>query len=227
MPGITFSWWSSAPAVATIDAAGTATGVLAGAADIIATAPNGVLGTATLTVNAPQPPTGPPPVRFSEIHYDNASTDVGEAIEIEGPANTDLTNWQIVLYNGNGGTAYHTRILSGMVDGSCTALPGRGVAYFEYPTDGIQNGSPDGFALVDAAGNVVEFLSYEGSFAATDGPAAGKTSQDIGVQQASTTPRGQTLQRKDDGTWRPSPSLGACPPIRPCRSASKTRSLLR
>ena len=44
-------------------------------------------------------------VRISEIHYDNASTDTGEAIEVSAPAGTDLTGWQIVLYNGTGGAS--------------------------------------------------------------------------------------------------------------------------
>src|SRR5687768_14779651 len=39
-----------------------------------------------------------PAVRFSEIHYDNTGTDTGETIEISGPAGTDLTGWQVVLY---------------------------------------------------------------------------------------------------------------------------------
>ena len=33
----------------------------------------------------------PPTVYFSEIHYDNVGTDVGEAVEISGPAGTDLS----------------------------------------------------------------------------------------------------------------------------------------
>ena len=44
-------------------------------------------------------------VFVNEIHYDNAGTDAGEAIEVAGPAGTDLTGWSIVLYNGNGGAA--------------------------------------------------------------------------------------------------------------------------
>ncbi|TNF42399.1 MAG: hypothetical protein EP311_05360, partial [Cytophagales bacterium] len=52
-------------------------------------------------------------VFINEIHYDNASTDVGEAIEIAGPAGTDLTGWSIVLYNGSNGTLYDTDNLSG------------------------------------------------------------------------------------------------------------------
>ena len=45
----------------------------------------------------------PPPVRFSEIHYDNAGADVQEAIELSGPAGTDVTGWTVVLYNGQAG----------------------------------------------------------------------------------------------------------------------------
>ncbi|MEJ2679807.1 MAG: lamin tail domain-containing protein, partial [Gemmatimonadota bacterium] len=116
-----------------------------------------------------------PDIRFSEIHYDNAGTDTAEAIEVSAPEGTDLTGWQIVLYNGNGGGSYNTRTLSGTVPASCGT---RGVLAFDYPTNGIQNGSPDGFALVDASGTVVEFLSYEGTFTATDGPASGMTSTD-------------------------------------------------
>ncbi|NNL70294.1 MAG: hypothetical protein HKO70_10070, partial [Acidimicrobiia bacterium] len=39
-----------------------------------------------------------PSVFINEIHYDNASTDTGEAVEIAGPAGTDLTDWSVVLY---------------------------------------------------------------------------------------------------------------------------------
>ena len=43
----------------------------------------------------------PGPVFINEIHYDNDGTDVGEFIEIAGPAGTSLSGWKIVLYNGN------------------------------------------------------------------------------------------------------------------------------
>lgn len=131
---------------------------------------------------------------ISEIHYDNAGTDTGEAIEIQAPAGYDLTGWQIVLYNGANGAAYSTRTLNG-------AVPAAGVVVEAYPTDGIQNGSPDAVALVAPGGAVVEFLSYEGTFTASGGPANGRTSVDIGVAETSTTPVGHSLQ-KIDGTWR-------------------------
>ncbi|MEU6203335.1 hypothetical protein ABZ814_07075, partial [Micromonospora musae] len=42
----------------------------------------------------------------SELHYDNAGTDTGEAIEIQAPVGYDLSGWQIVLYNGANNAAY-------------------------------------------------------------------------------------------------------------------------
>ena len=60
-----------------------------------------------------------PAVRISEIHYDNGSTDVGEAIEVSGPAGTDLTGWSIVLYNGTGGAVYDADALPTPIPATC------------------------------------------------------------------------------------------------------------
>jgi len=196
--GATFTWSVTDAAIASVNASGLATGLAAGDAGIVATAPNGVADTAEMHVNPAPPPPGIPETRFSEIHYDNFGTDAGEAIEIEGPAGTDLAGWRVVLYNGNGGASYDTRtFLLGTITDQCD---GRGVVLLQYAQDGIQNGSPDGFALIDATGQVVEFLSYEGTFAATNGPAAGMTSTDVGVLEAS-APVGQSLQRDAAGVW--------------------------
>jgi len=54
-------------------------------------------------------------VFINEIHYDNAGTDTGEAIEVAGPADTDLSGWSLVSYNGNGGAVYKTVALSGLI----------------------------------------------------------------------------------------------------------------
>jgi hypothetical protein len=150
-----------------------------------------------------------PSVYSSEVHSDHGGVDAGEAIEISGPAGTDVTGWKVVLYNGTGGASYNTRTLSGTIPATCAP---RGVLVLTYPENGIQNGSPDGIALVDASDNVVEFLSYEGAFAAADGPAAGRTSVDIGVSEAGTEATGQSLQRSDADVWSgPSANtFGAC-----------------
>jgi len=202
----TFEWSTGDAAVATVDpATGVVTGVAPGETTVRATAQNGVFGEATVTV---VPPSGLPAVRFSEIHYDNAGTDVGEAIEIEAPAGTSLAGWSIVLYNGSNGAPYNTLALSGTVASQCE---GRGTLAFSYPVDGIQNGSPDALALVNGEA-VVEFLSYEGTLTAVGGPADGLTSTDIGVAESGSTPIGQSLQRAADGTWTgpAAASFGAC-----------------
>jgi len=128
-------------------------------------------------------------VFINEIHYDNIGTDAGEAVEVAGPAGTDLTGYSLVFYNGANGAVYQTTNLSGVIadqDG------GFGTLGFTYPSNGIQNGSPDAVALVGSAG-VVQFLSYEGTFVAVGGPANGLTSSDIGIEQTGTTPVGSSL----------------------------------
>lgn len=135
-----------------------------------------------------------PAVFVNEIHYDNVSDDVGEAVEIAAPAGTDLTGWTLVLYNGANGRVYDTHELAGMVPDE-----GHGYGAVAVDTPGLQNG-PDGLALVDPEGRVVEFLSYEGSFTATDGPAAGLTSTDIGIAEPSNAPVGTSLQLVGPGT---------------------------
>ena len=148
-------------------------------------------------------------VRFSELHYDNVSTDTGEAIEVAGPAGTDLTGWRVVLYNGSNNLTYNTTTLSGAIPAICGT---RGVVVINYPSNGIQNGSPDGMALVNAAGAVIEFLSYEGTMVAADGPAAGLPSTDILQVETDTRSIGTSLARRPNGTWGPSArnSFGAC-----------------
>jgi predicted extracellular nuclease len=145
-----------------------------------------------------------PSVFINEIHYDNTGTDTGEAVEIAGPAGTDLTGWSLVLYNGSNGSVYDTDSLSGTIP---DLGGGFGVVVVNYPSNGLQNGSPDGIALVDASNAVVQFLSYEGTFNAVGGPADGMTSSDIGVAESSSTAVGDSLQLAgtgvtyDDFSW--------------------------
>ncbi|NUQ83926.1 MAG: ExeM/NucH family extracellular endonuclease [Anaerolineales bacterium] len=135
-------------------------------------------------------------VFINEIHYDNTGTDAGEAIEIAGPAGTNLTGWSIVLYNGSGGATYDTDMLSGTIPNQ---QGGYGTVVLTYPSNGIQNGAPDGLALVDASNTVVQFLSYEGSFTAVGGAANGMTSTDIGISQTGSEPVGSSLQLTGSG----------------------------
>ncbi len=141
-------------------------------------------------------------VWINEIHYDNDGTDSGEFFEVAGPAGTDLSGWSLVGYTGNGGFTYDTVAISGTLPDQ---QDGYGTLSFNMP--GMQNGTPDGLALVDAAGGVVEFISYEGVFDAVEGPAAGMTSVDIIVTE-SPAPVGHSLQMGGTGatsgdfTWQ-------------------------
>ena len=123
-------------------------------------------------------------VFINEFHYDDDGADAGEFIEIAGAAGTDLTGWTLALYNGNPSqrSVYATLNLSGVI-----ANQQNGFGTVQVAAVGLQNGGsgasgePDGIALVDASGNVVQFLSYEGSFVAASGPAAGMTSTNVGA----------------------------------------------
>ncbi len=204
---VPFTWASSNVLVATVSGSGVVTGVAAGDAIISATAPNGVGGSSAVHVNAITQPPGSE-FHINEIHYDNLGTDVDERVEIEGPAGASIQNFSIVLYNGNGGVTYGTpQVLTGTLPASCGT---RGVTFVAYPQDGLQNGSPDGIALLDAAGNVIDFISYEGPLTAFNGPAVGLTAPDIGASQTN-APLGTSLQRNSSGVWASAAqTFGAC-----------------
>jgi predicted extracellular nuclease len=133
---------------------------------------------------------------ISEIHYDNASTDVGEFVEVQIPAGTSSAGLKVVLYNGSGGASYGTLDLPTMVAPAGSPA----VVAVNGPSTGIQNGAPDGLALVRADGTAIEFLSYEGTFAGTNGAALGMTATDIGVSEPDTTPVGLSLSRAYNAT---------------------------
>ena len=140
---------------------------------------------------------GPAPgaaVWINEIHYDNLGNDTGEFVEIAGPTGLSLNGWTLVGYNGTGGRAYKTVTLFGTIQEQQNGL---GVLAFDF--GGLQNGAPDGMALVDNGGNLIQFISYEGHFTAGDGPANGIVSTDIGSDEAGTTPVGHSLQLTGSG----------------------------
>gem|GEM_PF-2109312 len=126
-----------------------------------------------------------PEIWINEIHYDNLGTDTDEGFEIAGLAGTDLSDYQIVRYNGSDGGTSGTPInLSGIIPNMGT---GFGTVANLLPVNGLQN-DMEGLALVRiSTGNVIQFLSYEGSFIGTNGPAIGLLSEDIGVSESNTT----------------------------------------
>ncbi len=153
-----------------------------------------------------------PTVFVNELHYHDSGPDVGQFVELAGTAGTNLSGWSIVLDNGSSGagTPYYTSALTGTL---ANQQNGSGTLAVTFPANTILDGPYDGLALVDNTGEVIQFLSYGGQFVATSGPAAGLTSQDIGVQESGTDPTGLSLQLTGTGnvasdfTWQgPAPA---------------------
>ena len=144
-------------------------------------------------------------VFINEIHYDNEGTDANEGFEIAAEAGTNLFGWRIVLYNGSNGQAYSSIVIANFFP-----IPNQsnGFGFLTVTHSGIQNGAPDGFALVNSSDSVVQFLSYEGTITATNGLAMGLTSTDIGVLETSSTAATESLQligygnEYSDFTWQ-------------------------
>ncbi|RMH62470.1 MAG: T9SS C-terminal target domain-containing protein, partial [Calditrichaeota bacterium] len=132
---------------------------------------------------------------INEIHYDNSGSDTGEFVEVVIPQGANVNTVTLTLYNGSNGTSYGSHNLSTFTQG----ITSDGFTIYYKDISGIQNGSPDGMAL-DTNGVLIQFLSYEGVFTATDGPANGVQSTDIGVSETGSTPVGQSLQLLGSGT---------------------------
>ena len=134
-------------------------------------------------------------VWINEFHYDNIGADQDEFVEIAGTAGTDLTGWKIAGYNGSNGLEYNSITLSGPIDDE-----GNGFGAVSFNFAGLQNGAPDGIALISNTGEVVQFISYEaGGFTAGDGPAVDEASDPIDQYETGETPVGSSLQLQGTG----------------------------
>jgi len=130
---------------------------------------------------------------INEINYDSPGVDADEFVEVAGVAGTDLSVYQLVLYNGSGNAPYQSLTLSGLVDNE-----GCGFGGVAFNMPGIQNGAPDGVALARVFAGVtslVQFISYEGDMTAVGGPADGVTAESIGTQNGVA----ETLQLQGSG----------------------------
>jgi hypothetical protein len=140
----------------------------------------------------------PADVFLNEFHYDDAGTDGNEFIEIAvAPGFTGVAgDIDVVRYSGETASAavtYGTVLNLATFD-----VVNGGASYKLYsaslPIDGIQNGDRDGFAIVDKRnGQVLQLISYEGVFTASNGPAAGLTSVSVGVSETNTTLENSSL----------------------------------
>jgi hypothetical protein len=126
----------------------------------------GAGGDVTLTCEAApdeQPPPPPPPpaeeakLVINEVDYDQVGADGNGFVEIHntGGAAADLTNVDLVAVNGGDGSEYDRVALTGSLAAG---------GYLAVAIE-LQNGAPDGLALLDGT-TLVDALSYEGAITA-------------------------------------------------------------
>ncbi len=128
---------------------------------------------------------------ISEIKY---STEDSNFIEVAVPTGTDVSGYSIYIYDSSG------TLSEGDDGGSPFSLGtvqntifGKNVYVVDPGEDTL--GSSGAVALVDETGTVIQFISFNGNtVTATEGPASGQTSTNIGSATGSTT-----LQSTDGG----------------------------
>jgi hypothetical protein len=105
----------------------------------------------------PPPPTGQVKLVINEVDYDQVGTDADGFVEIHNAGDTaaDLSNVDLVAVNGGDSSEYAREQLTGTL-----AAGGHLAVAIE-----LQNGAPDGLALLDGA-TLLDGLSYEGAITA-------------------------------------------------------------
>jgi hypothetical protein len=116
---------------------------------------------------------------INEVDYDQAGTDAATFIEIYNGTGADvsLANLAVAYLNGNNNAEYGRAALAGagatlasggyLVVRNATVVVAPGALTVDVTGDFLQNGAPDGLALIDTATlTVIDVLSYEGSMTA-------------------------------------------------------------
>src|SRR5690606_1773125 len=97
-------------------------------------------------------------VFVNELHYDNAGGDSGERIEVVATDGESLAGYEVHLYSGGSSPGSATVYGSAAVPAGSLASCGGSVRIATVARSGLQNGPNDAIALVDASGQVVQFL---------------------------------------------------------------------
>jgi hypothetical protein len=149
-------------------------------------------------------------VIINEIDYDNIGTDTAEFIELYngGSAPVSLMGYQLVFVNGSNNAVYTTVDLSpaGTIMPGQYLVVGASSVIATVPagqlkidagavSNYIQNGAPDGIALVDSINaKLVDALSYEGSITAAVIPGLGTVSLVEGTVLPTSVADSNTMQ---------------------------------
>ncbi|NOC82570.1 Hint domain-containing protein [Ruegeria sp. HKCCD6428] len=140
------------------------------------------------------------PAIISEIRYRNGPNFApdGDFIEIRVPTGTDVTGLQVDVYNPNGSVRSSTDV----DNGTMTTVGG-----FDYYVISARINRFGAVSLSDN-GSVLSFVSFDSQVTATQGPASGQTSTQIGSNGTDDT---ASLSSKDGVNFveDPNPSPGA------------------
>jgi hypothetical protein len=132
------------------------------------------LGTERVTATVTVTEAPPRELLLNEVDYDQPGADTTEFVEIFNPGDTPraLDGLAVVFFNGamTPAASYLTVNLSGTIDAGGYAVVANdavvtpaGVPRFRIANSTVQNGDPDGLALVEVAtGRVLDVLSYGG-----------------------------------------------------------------
>lgn len=143
----------------------------------------------------------------NEIHYDNGGIDENEGIEIAGPAGTDLSNYRLTLYRGDG-TIYGPSTAGGgasllisdmlVVDTIPNESNGYGTIWLDIDGSAglsVMQNNGSGIAIYNVTdGNLVQFISYEGAVTGAEGDANGEVSENIPLTEGTSTNSLSSLQ---------------------------------
>ena len=127
-------------------------------------------------------------VWINEFHYENSGNDTIEFIElvVDTLSTTNLENIHITLVNGNDNASYGEISFADFIRTDTIDS----FLFLVAEVGSIQNGSPDGIALL-YNDKITEFISYEGAFTTS----TWGLSTDIMVEESASTPVGYSLQR--------------------------------
>jgi hypothetical protein len=141
------------PCVAADDAAGEIKVTTAANGDVALTC----IAEETASLPPPPPSSGQARLMINEVDYDQVGTDVDAFVEIHnaGDAAVELANVDLVAVNGGDSAEYARAQLTGTL-----AAGGHVAVAIE-----LQNGAPDGLALLDGS-TLLDALSYEGGITA-------------------------------------------------------------
>lgn len=150
---------------------------------------------------------------INEVNYDNPDSDVAEYIEIYNGSSSavDLAGYELLLVNGNNNGVYSEISLAGagtLASGQFLVVAPGGVNVpaealsVDLPAQAggaIQNGAPDGIALVSAT-EVLDLLVYEGSMPSVNlGSSYGTVDFGDGTALVDSNSSVGSLSRKIDG----------------------------